>query len=139
MIIDQLPNLASVQATDEIPVERGTTTYKTTLQKLKDLIATLLTKADIGLGNVDNVRQYSSNNPPLLYFYQQSVSVASNAEIMRITDSKITTDTVVLECTFADSGAIAPDVTWTSYNGYIAFTGTCTAATTANVALGKTN
>lgn len=64
MIIDQLPNLASVQETDEIPVERGTTTYKTTLQKVKALIASLLTKADIGLANVDNVRQYSADNPP---------------------------------------------------------------------------
>lgn len=64
MIIDQLPNLASVQETDEIPVERGTTTYKSTLQKLKDLVASLLTKSDVGLGNVDNVRQYSANNPP---------------------------------------------------------------------------
>lgn len=72
MIIDQLPTLASVQETDEIPVERGTTTYKSTLQKLKDLIASLLTKADIGLGNVankdlsnvDNVQQYSETNPP---------------------------------------------------------------------------
>lgn len=64
MIIDQLPTLASVQETDEIPVERGTTTYKTTLQKVKALIASLLTKADIGLGNVDNVQQYSANNPP---------------------------------------------------------------------------
>ena len=34
MIIDQLPNLASVQETDEIPVERGTTTYKATLGKI---------------------------------------------------------------------------------------------------------
>ncbi len=48
MIIDQLQSLASVQATDEIPVERGTTTYKATLQKLKDLVASLLTPADIG-------------------------------------------------------------------------------------------
>ena len=64
MIIDQLPNLASVQETDEIPVERGTTTYKTTLQKLKNLIASLLTKTDVGLGNVDNVQQYSADNPP---------------------------------------------------------------------------
>jgi hypothetical protein len=34
MIIDQLPSLSSVQATDEIPVERGTTTYKATLDKI---------------------------------------------------------------------------------------------------------
>lgn len=37
MIIDQLPEISDVQETDEIPVERGTTTYKTTIQKLKDL------------------------------------------------------------------------------------------------------
>lgn len=38
------------------------------------------------------------------YYYQQPVSAASYAEIMRITDSSITTDTVVLECTFANPG-----------------------------------
>lgn len=64
MIIDQLPEISTVQETDEIPVERGTTTYKSTLQKLKDLIASLLTKSDVGLGNVANERQYSANNPP---------------------------------------------------------------------------
>lgn len=64
MIIDQLPGISTVQETDEIPVERGTTTYKSTLQKLKDLVASLLTKSDVGLGNVDNVRQYSAQNPP---------------------------------------------------------------------------
>lgn len=64
MIIDQLQNLASVQETDEIPVERGTTTYKSTLQKMKDLVASLLTKSDVGLANVDNVKQYSFSNPP---------------------------------------------------------------------------
>lgn len=37
MIIDQLPAVSAVQETDEIPVERGTTTYKATLQKLKAL------------------------------------------------------------------------------------------------------
>lgn len=64
MIIDQLPEVSAVQETDEIPVERGTTTYKSTLRKLKDLVASLLTKSDVGLGNVDNVRQYSAQNPP---------------------------------------------------------------------------
>lgn len=64
MIIDQLPEISTVQETDEIPVERGTATYKTTLQKLKNLVASLLTKSDVGLENVDNVRQYSSQNPP---------------------------------------------------------------------------
>lgn len=34
MIIDQLPLLASAQATDEIPIERGVTTYKTALSTM---------------------------------------------------------------------------------------------------------
>jgi hypothetical protein len=38
MIIDQLPALTSVQETDEIPVERGTKTYKATLQEIKDFL-----------------------------------------------------------------------------------------------------
>lgn len=71
-----------------------------------------------------------------IYFYNQTVNVANNAEILRITDSSITPYIVVLECTFANPSYITSDVTWTSYNGYISFTGTCTAATTANVTLG---
>lgn len=38
MIIDQLPEISTVQETDEIPVERGTKTYKAKIQKLKDLL-----------------------------------------------------------------------------------------------------
>lgn len=72
----------------------------------------------------------------ILYFYQQGISAATNAEIFRITNAAITEDTVVLECTFANPTYITTDVTWTSYEGYIAFTGTATAATTANVTLG---
>lgn len=71
-----------------------------------------------------------------IYFYNQTVNVANNAEILRITDSNITPYVVVLECTFANPSYITSDVTWTSYDGYISFTGTCTAATTANVTLG---
>ena len=74
-------------------------------------------------------------NAQVMYYYQQPVNTATNAEIFRITNSKINTDTVVLECTFADPSYITSDVTWTSYDGYIAFTGTCTTATTANVTM----
>lgn len=73
----------------------------------------------------------------IMYFYQQTVNAATNAEIFRITNANITTDTVVLECTFAAPANITSNVSWTSYSGYIAFTGTCTAGTTANVTLGK--
>ena len=72
----------------------------------------------------------------ILYFYQQVVSAATAAEIMRISNAAITANTVVLECAFADPAYVTSDVTWTSYAGYISFTGTCTAATTANVTLG---
>lgn len=72
----------------------------------------------------------------ILYFTSQTVNVATSAEIMRITDANITTDTVVLECVFAEPSYITSDVTWTSYEGYIAFTGTCATATTANIVLG---
>lgn len=74
-------------------------------------------------------------NAQVMYYYQQPVNTATNAEIFRITSGKINTDTVVLECTFADPSYITSDVTWTSYDGYIAFTGTCTTATTANVTM----
>lgn len=77
----------------------------------------------------------------ILYFYQQSVSAATSAQIMRIpasgTNNAITTNTVVLECTFANPTYITSDVSWTSSAGAIVFTGTCTAATTANVTLGQ--
>ena len=73
----------------------------------------------------------------ILYFVNLPVSVASNAEIFRITDDTITTAYVVLECYFTNRGSIEGDVTWTSYNGYMSFTGTCTSATTANVVVAQ--
>ena len=99
---------------------------------------TLLTDTDywlelIGPHNHDG-RYYTS------YHTSQTVSVASSAQIMRIpssgTDDKITTDTVVLSCVFANPQRIASNVTWQSYAGYVTFTGTCTTATTADVILG---
>jgi len=78
----------------------------------------------------------------ILRYINQSVNTATNAQILRIpagtaTDSKITTDTVVLECTFANADGIKSAVSWQSYDGYVAFTGTCEAATTADVTLGR--
>ena len=82
-------------------------------------------------------------NKEILYFTGQAVSAATSAQIMRIpasgTNSSITTDTVVLECVFANPAVITSDVSWTSYAGYIAFTGTATESTTANVVLGTKN
>ena len=83
----------------------------------------------------DELGSGGGGNAQVMYYYQQPVNTATNAEIFRITSGKINTDTVVLECTFADPSYITSDVTWTSYEGYIAFTGTCTTATTANVTM----
>ena len=77
-------------------------------------------------------------NKEILYFDQQAVSVASSAEIMRITNTAITAKTVVLGCTFANPSRIVDAVTWTSSDdGYISFSGTCLRATKANVILGQ--
>ncbi len=79
----------------------------------------------------------NSDSSSIRYYTSQAVSVANNAEIFRITDSAITTDTICINITFADPSYITSDISWTSYAGYIAFTGTCIAATTADVIIAK--
>ena len=75
------------------------------------------------------------------YFYQQVVSAATSAQIMRIpasgTSNDINTDTVVMNVEWANPSAITSGVAWKSFDGYITFTGTCTTATTANVTVGQ--
>ena len=75
------------------------------------------------------------------YFYQQAVSTGTSAQIMRIpasgTNNNINTDTVVLSIEWANPSAITSGVAWESFDGYITFVGTCTAVTTANVAVGQ--
>lgn len=86
--------------------------------------------------DVDTLQTDMASKSSVTYFTSQTVSVASSAEILRISDTSITTDTVVLGCIFADPSSVSGDVTWTSYTGYISFIGTCTVATTADVILG---
>lgn len=81
-------------------------------------------------------------NATIRYYTSQAVAAGSNTTIMRIpagsaTDPNITTDTVVLDCTFAAPANITSNITWTSYPGYVNFVGSCSAATTANVILGR--
>lgn len=77
----------------------------------------------------------------IMYYPDQTVAAAASAQIMRVpatgTDSSINTRTVVLGCEFAHPEYVQTNVSWASYTGYIVFTGTCTAATTANVTLGR--
>ena len=109
--------------TSENPVQNKVITHA--IEDLQDDVSTL----DTAVGK------------KVLFFTGQAVAAsATTGQIMRIpasgTNSAITTDTVVLECTFAISANITSDVTWESYSGYITFTGTTSAATTANVTLG---
>ena len=96
---------------------------------------------DTFMGNITDLdtRKADTANE-IMYFSGQTVSVASNAQIMRIpasgTNSNITTNTVVLACSFAAAVNITSDISWQSYAGYVTFTGSCSAATTANVTLG---
>lgn len=107
----------------------GTDTLSTTAQTLTGAVNELV-------GEVGALEPDMEPKSSVTYFTSQTVSVASNAEILRITDTSITTDTVVLGCVFDDPSYISGDVTWTSYAGYISFIGTCTVATTADVTLG---
>jgi hypothetical protein len=101
----------------------------------------------------DDVPTTASNNPvksngiydafvkEIQYYYQLPVSSATDAQVLRIpttgSDGKISANTVVLECTFANPEYIQSKISWSSYaEGYISFTGTCRAATTANITLG---
>ena len=118
------------------------------LKRLADLIAALGSSSIANQSTVtgakvtDALNSLKSNlNNKILYFSGQAVAArSSSGQLMRIpasgTNSAITTDTVVLECVFAAPGNITSDVSWTSYAGYITFTGTSSAATTANVVLG---
>ena len=47
MIIDQLTPISTDSLTDELPVEVGTTTFKTTLQKVFNLFKSVITATDI--------------------------------------------------------------------------------------------
>lgn len=92
------------------------------------------------LGALD-LASYAKVAEEILHFSGQTVSAANNAQICRIpssgTNSAITADHVVLEAVWGNPAYITSNVTWTSYAGYITFTGTCTASTTLTVTLGK--
>lgn len=98
-------------------------------------VDTLQSDMTTAQGDITTLQTTVASKSAVTYFTSQAVSVASGAEILRITDSSITTNTVVLECTFNNPSAISGGVTWTSYNGYISFIGTCIVATKANVVL----
>lgn len=84
------------------------------------------------------IKTYADNK--ILYFYQQSTSTTSAAtsEFCNVSDSRITADTVVLNCEFTVPSAITSGVSWTTAAGYISLKGICTSSTCkVNIVLGQ--
>lgn len=83
---------------------------------------------------------YDAFAKEIMYFTNQATSVtsAASAEYCRITDSRITADTVVLNCEFTVPSAITSDVSWESASGYISLKGICTSTNCkVNIVLGQ--
>ena len=79
-------------------------------------------------------------NDKILYF-SVPVATGQSVQIMQVpntgTDSRITPNTVVLECSFENPNYITSDIQWSSdVAGVVTFVGTCTAVTNANITLG---
>ena len=55
---------ADIQTTDVVAGVSGGATKKITFATVLAWIAARLSKSDVGLGNVDDIRQYSASNPP---------------------------------------------------------------------------
>ena len=82
--------------------------------------------------NVEDVVDYAK-----LRLYTASVSAATNATIMTISDSWIDANTIVVSCDFISPNNVTSSITWASSAGSIVFTGSAKAATTATVILAK--
>lgn len=93
-------------------------------------------KVGTNLSISNGVLSATGGGSDVLWFPNQTVSQVSNSELFRITDSAITTDTIVLVCNFANK-TTRGRIGYTSYDGYITFTGTSISATTADVILAK--
>lgn len=122
--LSDLSTIISGLGSDDIGNDSNVVSGDTVTEAIDDLQSTITTVEN----KIDN---------KILYFVNQAVSVATNAEIFRITDSAITSEYVVLECYFVNRSGLDGDVSWASSNGYISFTGTCTTATTANVVIAQ--
>lgn len=62
--IGELPAASTLDGDELIPVVQDGATKKSTAAAVETLVKDSLSKADVGLGNVANERQYSAQNPP---------------------------------------------------------------------------
>ena len=72
-----------------------------------------------------------------LWYSAQAISTATNGTIATINDPRITADHVLTKWVPANSSYITSDITCTTSAGQAIITGTCTAATTAEIVLTK--
>lgn len=76
---------------------------------------------------------WSNNN---IKFENVPVNAGTNQEILRITSNRIVVNMEPIRIEFANPNYITSTLNWDSATGVFTLTGTCTAATTANVLLG---
>lgn len=75
----------------------------------------------------------------LLTFEALHITGNISSNQMYLTDSRITADMRVIECTIGTPANVTTDLAWTTAAGQITFSGTLTAATNVDLILGKTN
>ena len=65
-----------------------------------------------------------------------TINTGTNCIIGTIINSLITSDMVLLNCTFANPSYITSNIQWQTNNGSFTLSGNCSAATSANITLG---
>lgn len=92
--------------------------------------------SDIVMASGDTVQ---ADVAELLTFEALHITGSISSNQMYLTDSRITADMRVIECTIGTPANVATDLAWTTAAGQITFSGTLTAATSIDLILGKTN
>ena len=137
-ITNILGDLATVQSSTTASRAYAIGEYLIMSQKLYRVTAAISSGGTITVGtNVVQTTVASELANNALYFTGITVSAATNGTILSKSDARITADHVVASCTFAVPGNVTTDAAWTTAAGSLTMTGTCTAATTANIVLVK--
>ena len=107
------------------------------LRVIEDFVSSVSDSIEAAQTAADNAQ--SSVDNKILYFRNLTISPASNEALLRIpasgSDNRLTTDSVVAEFNVQHPENIRGNLAWTSYNGYIQFTGTCSGSTLCNVVI----
>ena len=137
--ITDLGSALSVDTSDYLVVDTGVDTLKATAGVLRNAmtgdISTLTTTAKSSAVAAINELDAQAENKVL--FLTSVACSATTGNFASVSDAKITSSHVVVECVFANPAAITTDVTWTTSNGSLVLNGTCASATTATITLAK--